>query len=410
MIRFRILKALFLKEALRHTTNRGGLVLAGLLIAASLILAVLNPAEKDQPSNLIAGIHHCYIYYDTSDEWVEHLINHVPPGLKNHLFFKQIPDDIPPDEKIRYVNGTGGIELRTLPPEGKFRKKRIWLRFPDGERAGMAVYEQWFWRESYRFLSQQMLNEQANNTLMKREVVRPAHTDDQLWAQREAFNQLFAQYYDRAIDNNLPVVPKLDLQESAISNGSLDFRAAIATALVMFSLFFTCVYLMPSFTCEEREKGMLLAQALSPATTFEILLAKFLFYPAFGVILATLLAGIHNSNVLKSVFFWLTLLTLSVGTLGIGITISSLARTQRSASLAALCYMLAIALVMLLCQQNNIEYIPQLAIEYHAPHLLHAILTDQLRSHHWLNLTAAIILSVSWVILAAVLFRRRGWQ
>jgi hypothetical protein len=114
----------------------------------------------------------------------------------------------------------------------------------------------------------------------------------------------------------------------------------------LFSLCFTCVYLMPSLTCEERERGLLLAQALSPATATEILAAKFLFYPAFGILLATLLAGIHNPVVLSRPFFWMSLGTLSVGVLGIGMTIACLAKTQRAASLGALCYMLAVALVL----------------------------------------------------------------
>ena len=36
-------------------------------------------------------------------------------------------------------------------------------------------------------------------------------------------------------------------------------------------------------------------------------------------------------------------------------TVACLAKTQRAASLGALCYMLAVALVLLLCQQNNIS-------------------------------------------------------
>ena len=91
-------------------------------------------------------------------------------------------------------------------------------------------------------------------------------------------------------------------------------------------------------------------------------------------------------------------------------TVACLAKTQRAASLGALCYMLAVALVLLVCQQNNIAFLPPLALEYHAPHLLHATLTNQIRSEHWLNLAASAILSVGWASLAVVLFRRRGWQ
>jgi hypothetical protein len=41
--------------------------------------------------------------------------------------------------------------------------------------------------------------------------------------------------------------------------------------------------LQSSLTCEERERGILLAQALSPASAREILAAKFLFYPVFAL-------------------------------------------------------------------------------------------------------------------------------
>jgi enoyl-CoA hydratase/carnithine racemase len=44
-------------------------------------------------------------------------------------------------------------------------------------------------------------------------------------------------------------------------------------------------------TCEERERGLLLAQALSPASPGEILAAKSLLYPAVAVGLAGVLAA-----------------------------------------------------------------------------------------------------------------------
>jgi hypothetical protein len=167
---------------------------------------------------------------------------------------------------------------------------------------------------------------------------------------------------------------------------------------------------MPSLTCEERERGLLLAQALSPASPIEILAAKFFFYPVFGILLATLLAGIHNPAVLARPFFWMALGTLSVGTLGIGMTIACLAQTQRAASLGALCYMLAVALVLLVCQQNNITLLPRFALEYHGPHILHATLTNRIQSEHWWNLAACAALATGWAIVAVILFRRRGWQ
>src|SRR4051812_44077928 len=411
-MRWRILRTLLHKEALRHATNRGGLALAGLLVTASLLLAALNPAaEQDKPATLVGGIHHCIVWYDQEDEWVAHLADHVPPSLRANIFIQAIRPQVGLDQHLKYETGTGGIELRAMPAAGGSRRYRVYVRYPEGDRAGMAVYENWFWKESYRFFHERAAAELRDRGLEADHTLPPAPADDDLWAQKQAFRSLFDKYAVAASGSPAhEAVPALEMRERAVVGGALDLRAAIATALVMFSLCFTCVYLMPSLTCEERERGLLLAQALSPASAAEILAAKFLFYPAFGILLATLLAGIHNPAVLSRPFFWMSLATLSVGTLGIGMTVACLAKTQRAASLGALCYMLAVALVLLLCQQNNIQRLPGLALEYHAPHLLHATLTNQLRPEHWWNLAASAALACGWALLAVVLFRRRGWQ
>ena len=370
-------------------------------------MAALNPAaERDRPVALVGGVHHCIVRYEEPSAWLTHLREHVAPGLRLNIFFHLVG----PDERQNYPVGTGGIEVHSLDATAGGPHFRVVVRFPEGDRAGMSVYESWFWRESYRYFHVQAAESlRANGVDPDRDLPAPK-LDDDLWAQRQAY-QALGDRFARVTGGSLPgVLPVLDLHESPVVGGALDLRAAIATALVMFSLCFTCVYLMPSLTCEERERGLLLAQALSPASAAEILAAKFLFYPAFGILLATLLAGIHNPAVLARPFFWMALVTLAVGTLGIGMTIACLAKTQRAASLGALCYMLAVALVLLVCQQNNIAFIPPLALEYHAPHLLHATLTNQIRPEHWLNLGASAILAVAWAALAVVLFRRRGWQ
>jgi hypothetical protein len=411
-MRWYILKTLLYKEALRHATNRGGLMLAALLVTASLVLAVMNPVG-DQSSPLMGGIHHCFIHVDDENSaWVQHLQQNVPASLKKHILFETMDSTLGPDRVITYPTGPGAIQIRTSPADsGSVPHYLVWVWHPSADRAGMAVYERWFWRETYRFFRNQAAEELTKiGVNVDRDFPMSDIDKDDLWDKRIVYEQLRRLYAGSGSSRHLPPLPDVEFKESALAGSSLDMRAAIATALVMFALFFTCVYLMPSLTCEERERGLLLAQVLSPARTREILAAKFLFYPAFGIFLATLLAGIHNPDALARPIFWLSLLSLALGSLGIGMTISSLARTQRSASLAALCYMLVVALMLLICQQNNITWLPYLAIEYHAPQILHASLTNQLRTAHWFNLLGCGILAIGWVFAAGSLFRRRGWQ
>ena len=100
----------------------------------------------------------------------------------------------------------------------------------------------------------------------------------------------------------------------------------------------------------------------------------------------------------------------AVGYLGVGLTIASLAQTQRRASLTALCYMLAIALFGIICQQNSIPVLPDLTLEYHAPRMIHAALANNIDRTHWFHLAGAAVLAAAWATTAAILFRRRGWQ
>ena len=122
------------------------------------------------------------------------------------------------------------------------------------------------------------------------------------------------------------------------------------------------------------------------------------------------MAAIYKTAILSSLFFWLALFAVGSGFLGIGMTIATLARTQRAAFLGGMCYLLSVSMVLLICMTNNIPYLSYLAVEYHGPRILHAALSDSVASYHWLNLIAAVVLAVVWLVAAGWLFRRRGWQ
>jgi hypothetical protein len=353
LFRWPVVRALLHKEALRHLANRGGLALVLLLVGAALLLSLFRPGAA---AGGLGGPRLCYVDYWEDGPFVEHLRNNIPAELIGSVRFRGAGGiRTNANGTIVYPPGAGAIQLR---PGGK-----VWLWRPGGDDSALAPYEAWLWREAYRF--------------------------------------------NRAQQGGLALT--LEEQRSDLGGG-LDRRSGLATALVLFGVFFVCVYLLPSLACEERERGVLLAQALSPATTGEILLARFLFYPAFGLALAAVLAGTYRPAVLALPFFWLALLAATTGAMGIGLTISSLARTQRTASMAALCYMMVVALFLFICSQNGVPLLPHLALEYHAPRMLHAALSGAVRWYHWVNLGAATLLAVGWAATAAFLFRRQGWQ
>lgn len=363
MIRWHILRTLLHKEMLRHLADRGGLLLSLLLVCMALLLSLGKTSQQAGP--LTPALSRVYVAYAKDDPeavrlraWQASLKEQMPAELKDALRFPT-SDELNHDESgiISVEPGRGLIKISSAPdstPEKPRFKAEVW--YPGDDDGLMAPFEAWFWRSSSRYFAG-----------------------------------------DGAI-----------AEERHRLKNSADTRSQVAASLVLFSLFFTCVYLLPSLTCEERERGVLLAQALSPASPLEILAAKFLFYPMIGILLGGLIGAIYQPSAVLKPFFWLALLVTALGSLGIGLSIASLARTQRLASLGALCYMLVVALFLFICQQIGEGVLPWVALEYHAPRMIHAALAED--HGRWISLAGATVLACGWASLAVVLFRKRGWQ
>jgi len=349
------------KEVLRLLANRGAIALALLLIVAALLLSFFGNRAGSPASVLTGGARKCYIdYWDEDSPWVRHLERQVPADLRDTVEFR------PPSRiqtvrgQIYYPPGVGGIQIR-IQSEGPPRRYEVYVWYPGEDSSSMAPFEAWFWEETNRHFR----------------------------------------------GGQAPVVTRLQLYGAGGMGG---IRSLLAMILIVFALFFICVYLLPSLSCEERERGVLLAQALSPASPLEILGAKFLFYPVIGMALALLLAAIYKVAIFGSLFFWLALAVSAFSSLSVGLTIATLAKTQRAASMGSLCYLLAVALLLFICEQNGILGLPYLFLEYHTPRMLRAALAGNVQGFHWGNLAATAVLGLCWAALAVGLFRRRGWQ
>ncbi len=135
-----------------------------------------------------------------------------------------------------------------------------------------------------------------------------------------------------------------------------------------------------------------------------------MFYPVLGICLSVVIAGLNHPSILGNAFFWPALLVSVLGSMGVGLTISSVAKTQRTASIGAMCYMATVALLLFICQQYSVPGLSYLALEYHCPRMLHAALTDSVTWYHWGHLAGAALLACCWAGVATWLFRRQGWQ
>ena len=406
-MRWYILKALLKKEFSRHLANRGGIALAFLLVAAAVLLSVFAPSDTAAAgTSMVGGVHHCYVDYDRATPLIKHLQENVPPELKAQVRFREIPPsrigtliDAPP--------GTGSIQLTTRYEPGKRPVVEVHVWHPDGEPNALAPYEQWLWKETRRAFAAEAAKKMPGTTPPEEPVF-----DADKWLVLESHKRFQEQTEAaRGADaGGVPLVPDLSIDRRGLGGKVLDFRAAIATGMVVFALYFSCVYLLPTLNCEERERGVLLAQAITPASPTELLAAKFVFYPVFGIGLAATLAAVYKPDVLSSLFFWLALFAVGGGFLGIGMTIAAWAKTQRAAFLGGMCYLLSVSMVLLICSINHIPYLSYLAVEFHGPRILHAALSGTVQTAHWRHLAAALGLAVAWLFAAGWVFKRRGWQ
>jgi hypothetical protein len=341
----------------------------GLLMAISILISMGGPQLRAMSSG--SKLPTCWVVYDVDSPWIQHLKRKVPAELP----VKIVAANTMPrrGDYITYPSGDGALELYTR----NVRHPYLILRFPGTQPNVMWPHTSWFWKETVAFVGQQPAMEHYYVPISRTRSSVQSTTDV--------------------------------LRQTSLSD--LMTIETVGSLLLFGVQLFCCVHLLISFTSQERERGTLLALALTPATPGQILLSKCLFHGGLALTMSGLIVGILHPQALLEPLLWGTLLASTGGFLSVGVLIASLARTQAAAALLTLCYLLTVALIAHLSKGwLAFAIIRELMFEHSTFILAHASLQGANSAAVWMRLVALSAVVCGWIIVAAQVFRRRGWR
>lgn len=375
MIRTHMLGILIDREFRRLKKNPSAILLIGLLSAVALLLATSDPVSKEKAATPAPVF---WMTYDEDSPWIEHLLANVPQELRietARVDKVKGADRFGVDRPLAYPAGHHGIEIRDS-AAGDGGEISITGRFSGDDPAVLQPFWNWFWPTVAEFHTEGV------------------SFDRQLVQRRSARGQA---------SNPLAKASVADLITAEL----------VGTVLLLIVQFFSCCHLQVAFTSQDRERGTLTALALSPATTAEILTAKYIFHLALSLSGCAIIVAILRPMALMNPVFWIVLTLTSIGLLSVGTCMATLARTQAAAGLLALCYMLGGAVIFYLAAQfTGFALLKQCAFESYSFPLLYLTLKGKM------NLILAMsnglfmmgILVGLWTITARHVFTRYGWR
>lgn len=376
MPRFDKVRTLIGREALRLLKTPSALMVLGLLVAFSLLLA-LSRNDKSPAMN-------CWIVHpDPLDagglagmqsDFVEKLT--LLAQKTNTIRVLPLSRIAVSREQRLYPPFTCAIELLELPAaDGSSSQLSVAYRYPGGKSEVLEPFLRWFWPIAVDHFGQVQVVEQAAAS-------RP--------------------------------MSATSLVMERLQSGSLkdlmseELAAAILLLVVQFV---TCCQLIVSFTSQDRERGTLTALALTPITMSELLQAKILFHLLLSAVGCSAVIAVLKPSALLHGSLWATLLLTSLGLCSVGMVIASLTKTQSAASLLALCYMLVGAVVFYLATKfSAFAGVKSFAFESYSFGMIFVSLQRPIPWARATDLPPMLALVCGWLAAATFLFRTRGWR
>jgi hypothetical protein len=346
MPRWYILRVLAKKEVLRYRYNWGLLVLVFALLALSFLLSVSS--RMSILPGQADSIRNCAILFQSdspfASQWAGYLQSQEPPLGKSIMILPTSSNNL------------------------KARRDAVWVELPatdaspllvrygyyDGGVVGLLTCRDWFTTQSSKYLkaSPQMI-------------------------------------------------------EQSSQAASRDTTPFIFTGILVFTLYILAFNLFVTSTGEEREKKILLALLLSPASSSELMLAKSIFYCGASFFVSGLIVLMYKPILLLQPLLWATVLMGALGYLSVGIIALSLIRRQTTLSTVSILYMLITTVITFLGSFQPLFFmLKYFFLEDYIYRQFFQLFSNGVFPAWWLVPQA--ILTVGWMFVALVLFRRRG--
>lgn len=380
MIRSAMIRILLDREFRRLRKNPSALMLIGLLSAVALLMATSRPVSNgdDQAgANGPSQVADVWLIYDQRSQWLDHLSENLPDSPTIRIVQRdRVPIEngswkLPSQDAA--VEVVYGDEFETRQGSA-FGKVVLHGRYPGKDAKVLAPFWNWFWPTLTEYHTDGLRFEQSTEPLNARAADTPDAFED-------------------------------------TSVADLVTNELIATMLLLIVMFFACCHLLVSFTAQDRERGTLSALVLSPANTSEILLSKFTFHLLISLGGCLTIVAILKPIVLTQPVLWLVILLSSIGLMCVGTCIATLAKTQASAALLALCYMLGGTVLFYLSTKFTAFYfIKQLAFENYTFPLLFSTMKRPVSVFHAPGLGTMFVLVGAWIGIARSCFYRFGWR
>ncbi|NQV25430.1 MAG: ABC transporter permease [Rhodopirellula sp.] len=378
-----MIRILLDREFRRLRKNPSALMLIGLLSAGALLMATSRPVSNDNSQLNTDSQAACdvWLIYDERTEWLDYLAANLPDVPTVRIVHRdRVPIEnrswkLPPgDGAVEILNSNDGYGIQRTNRGSAFGKVILNGRYPGKDRSTLDPFWNWFWPTLTEYHTQGLRFELSSE---------PLSTPPE----------------------NIPA----SLEDTSVAD--LITNELIATMLLLIVMFFACCHLLVSFTAQDRERGTLSALVLSPANTSEILLAKFLFHLLISLGGCVSIVAILKPIVLTQPVLWLVILLTSIGLMCVGTCIATLAKTQASAALLALCYMLGGTVLFYLATKfTAFHFIKQIAFENYTFPLLFATMKHPVSVFHAPGLGSMCVLVGVWIAVARTCFYRYGWR